>query len=289
MLTLRRLALATILVLAVAACGGDDDTASPDPSSTADVSTTSTTSEPSDTGEPSADTTELSTYFLDGDGHIRVGWVRSVDSTAVARGTLAELLAGPGDGDESMGLSTAIPEGTELIDVNVAGGIATVDLSDEFIGGDAADMPRRLAQIVYTVTQFPTVDEVEILVAGAVEAESLTRADFQFGGTYEGIEPIVLVETPRPGEIVEGDIVAVGGFSNTFEAAVYIEIVTDDGEIVVPETYTMATAGTGTTGVFQEMFEIPAGTGDVVARAYDLSGEDGVGRVGVTEVPFTRQ
>src|SRR5690554_2961377 len=110
MQTIRRLVACTILILAVAACGDDDDHASSGPSASRTAPASTTTSESSSTDDPVADTAELSTYFIDGDGHIRVGWVRSVDATAVARGTLTELLVGPGADDDAMGLSTAIPE-----------------------------------------------------------------------------------------------------------------------------------------------------------------------------------
>jgi germination protein M len=302
---LRLLLVVAALAAGVAACGDDDEPTSTDTTAATDVTTTTeatdgtTSTTEHDEPDPAEDV-PLSVYFLDADSKVRVGYVRTIDSSATGRGALEALLEGPNADDEALGLSTSIPEGTTLRSIDIAGGIATVDLSEEFTsGGGSLSMQARLAQIVYTVTQFPTVDEVEILVEGSVLEVlggegilidgTLTRADFQFDSTYEWLEPMILVETPRPGEVIEGGSVDVGGTSNTFEAAVYIEVLDASGAVVVPETYTMATAGSGTTGAFLESIPLPEDlTGSFTVVAYDLSAEDGVGRLGVTEVPVSR-
>ncbi len=46
-------------------------------------------------------------------------------------------------------LTTAIPEGTRLLGITIEDGIASVDLS----------MTARVAQVVFTMTQFAQVDE----------------------------------------------------------------------------------------------------------------------------------
>ena len=51
--------------------------------------------------------------------------------------------------------------------VNVKGGIATVNLSTEFDSGSGKEsMQGRLAQVVYTITQFPTVRSVSFKLDG---------------------------------------------------------------------------------------------------------------------------
>ena len=73
--------------------------------------------------------------------------------------------------------------------MEVADGIATVDLSAEFAGdGDAdADLQAAvLAQVVFTLTRFEEIDGVRFLVDGvpsanlsaAVASDPATRADF---------------------------------------------------------------------------------------------------------------
>lgn len=55
-----------------------------------------------------------------------------------------------------------------MLGINVEDGVATVDLSGEFDdGGGTASMRARLAQLVYTVTRFPTIDAVALQLDGA--------------------------------------------------------------------------------------------------------------------------
>jgi Sporulation and spore germination/Immunoglobulin-like domain of bacterial spore germination len=285
------------LALLLAACGDDSDTTTTD--TTADASTTSTAADDTTTSTSDADaeTIDLSVYFIDEAGEIRVGWVREIVAPAVAEGTLESLLRGPTDEDEPLGLGTAIPEGTTLNSVAIEGTTGVVDLSAEFAtGGDEASAHQRLAQVVYVMTQFPDVEDVSILVDGAplttlgdsgvAVEEKLTRSDFQFGGVYEGVEGMILVETPRPGTVVEGPMAYVGGSSNTYEATVYLEGTAADGTVLVPEEFTTATSGSGTPGTFFAPVTFPDGTsGEVVVNVYSLSGEDG-SRIGLNAVPF---
>jgi len=285
------------LALLLAACGDDGDTTTTD--TTADSSTTSTSADDTTTSSTEADveTIPLSAYFIDANGEIRVGWVREIEGPAVAEATLESMLEGVTEDDVRLGLASAIPEGTTLNSVAIEGTTGVVDLSAEFAaGGDAESARQRLAQVVYVMTQFPEVEDVSILVdgealtavgdAGVAVGGNLTRSDFQFGGVYEGVEGIILVETPRPGEAVEGPSVDVGGSSNTFEATVYLEGVGPDGAVLVPEQFTTATSGSGTPGTFYDTVTFPEGTtGEVVVNVYSLSAEDG-SRTGLTSLPF---
>ena len=97
------------------------------------------------------------------------------------------LLAGPTAAERARGFRTAVPAGTALRGVSIEDGVATVDLSARFAaGGSTASVRTRLAQLVFTATQFPTVTAVRLLLDGrpvrevrriAVEPP-LGRADF---------------------------------------------------------------------------------------------------------------
>src|SRR5690606_15313075 len=92
---------------------------------------------------------------------------REATGPAVAAGALRGLLAGPTDAERALGFGTAIPAGTTLNGVVVADGVATVDLSGDFAsGGGSASMQARVAQVVFTLTQFPTVDSVDFELDG---------------------------------------------------------------------------------------------------------------------------
>ena len=299
---IRALAHLAVVALLLGACGDDDGDTTTDTSdgttTTGDPTTTSS-ADSSTTSEPDAETVDLSVYFLDESGQLRIGWKREIVAPAVAEGVVESLLRGITDEDQALGLTTAIPEGTTLNSIDISDdGIGTVDLSAEFAaGGDEASAKARLAQVVYAMTQFPTVEQVEILVdgepltavgdAGVAVDGPMVRADFQWGGTYEGPEGLVLAETPRPGATIEGPTVDVGGSANTFEATVYLEATDAAGNVLVPEEFTTATSGSGTPGTFYTTLSFPEGTtGEVVIRVYELSAEDG-SRRSVNELPIT--
>ena len=86
-------------------------------------------------------------------------------------------------------MSTAIPEGTELHGVEINDDEATVDLSSQFqSGGGSLSMQLRVAQVVFTATQFEGVETVTILLDGdrvdgiggeGVPSTDLHREDFE--------------------------------------------------------------------------------------------------------------
>jgi germination protein M len=65
-----------------------------------------------------------------------------------------------------LGLRTVIPEGTTM-DLNIQGGKARVDMSKSALStADAGEEANMVSAVVYTLTEFPTVKEVEFLVDG---------------------------------------------------------------------------------------------------------------------------
>lgn len=108
---------------------------------------------------PAAETRAVSVYFLRGETLAPAA--RTIAGDAVATEALRALLAGPTAAERETGLGSAIPAGTAVRSVAVAGGTATVDLTGAFeTGGGTLSMAARLAQVTYTVTQFPTVSRV---------------------------------------------------------------------------------------------------------------------------------
>ncbi|MCM8830124.1 MAG: GerMN domain-containing protein [Candidatus Omnitrophica bacterium] len=77
------------------------------------------------------------------------------------------LLKGPTEMEREAGLNTAMPEGATLIDVKVEGDTVFLNFSKEIEqGGGTMLMMDRLAQIVYTATQFYPVNKVRLLING---------------------------------------------------------------------------------------------------------------------------
>jgi germination protein M len=248
---LGRLALLLAVALLAGGCGNDDG-------ETTDTTTTTTTAP--------TETTELRVYWLL-DGKV---WpaAREVEPTvAVAESALEELLAGPTEQElTDLDYMTAIPDGTEILEVTVDDGVAKVELSAEL-----PDEP--LAQVVYTLTQFATVESVDI------QGNTVTRDDF------EDVTPAILVESPLAFEEVTSPVHATGT-ANTFEANFQYELTDTDG-LIVDENFVTATSGTGTRGTFDfttDEFTVPFdGIGELIV--FESSAEDG-SRINLVEIPL---
>ena len=159
-------------------------------------------------------------YFLH-DGKVSAV-PRTVTAPATATAAIRALLSGPSRFEGHRGRTTAVPSGTELRSVDVQGRLATVDLSDRFLdGGGSPSMRARVAQVVFTLTRFPTVRKV------AVEIEGKPVRCFGPGGIaldrpvgradFEDLSPAVLVESPLIGDAVRTPL-RVWGSADTFEA-----------------------------------------------------------------------
>jgi germination protein M len=288
------LLLALALLGGLVGCGGSSEdaaeTTTTSPSTTAEDTTTTasdtTTTEEDHSGhglEPGTGTKVLQYWIRGEDLATGANWV---EGEAVGRLAVEALLAGPTQPDSISGMVTMIPEGTELLGLDIADGTATVDLSEEFAsGGGSLSMQLRVAQVVLTLTQFPTVDQVDFRIEGEVPdgigGEGLPTS-------YEGIEafddvlPRILPESPTPYEKITSPL-TVRGISNTFEATVRWAVSTTEGALL-EEGFTTATAGSGTWGTFEFTTELPDYPGSVVLTLWEDSMEEGGERMNVYEV-----
>jgi germination protein M len=242
-----RVLAALAAALFLAGCAGDDE-----------ATETETTPE----------STELVAYFT------RIGkvWpVRRVvaHTDSVERAALDALIAGPTDQEfEELEIRHAIRSGADIQGLVIENGVARVEPTDEL-------REDGLAQIVFTLTQFPGIESVEIVTPRGTRRTA--RADF------EALTPTILVESPLAYEEVTSPLRATGT-ANTFEANFEYELTDADGEVVA-ENFVTATSGTGTRGTFE--FEAPFsvsqnGLGMLVV--YESSAKDG-SRINVQEIP----
>lgn len=259
------------------------DTTSPGttPPDTTAPSTTTTTPPPDTTSPPTTTTTppavrDVRVYFLRGE-RLAIAH-RDVAGPAVLRAALTELLAGPNQAERSTAvgsLTTVIPAGTALLDLNLADGLATVDLSDEFDdGGGSLSMRARVAQVVFTATAFDNVDRVRFWMEGepidylggeGIEmGEPWTRAmvDREISGS-------VIVDVPAPGSIVTSPFV-VTGEGDVYEGDFPIEI-RRDGDVLT--VIAPVTAGAwGDWRDFGVTVAVEAPPGPIELVAYDEGG-----------------
>jgi germination protein M len=199
--------------------------------------------------------------------------------SAIGGATLHALLDGPLPGERAGGLVSAIPDSVILLGLGIESGTATVDLSTEFGGaGPEADLRARVAQLLYTLTQFSTVKRVAFEVDGAAVAvpdgDGVSQTRPVRRDDYLSLLPDIFVETPRWGETTLAPI-RLTGSSNVFEATFLAEVLDASGATLLKKQI-MATCGSGCWGTFDERLPLTvdhAQAGKLVV--YTLSAADG--------------
>ena len=222
------------LGLLAAGCGGE---------TAGVVQTTETTAAPPTTAAATTaeQTQSLALFFLAPDGML-VAASKDVARTQTPGAAALQELTEPVEGT-----TTSVPDGLQL----------TIDAGKAHVTGASLD-DAALAQIVYSLTSFPTVQSVN----------GKTRAD------VEDFAPAILVENPSPREAVTSPM-RVTGTANTFEATFNYRLEDAQGNELAKDFVT-ATSGSGTRGTFD--FTIPftvdsAQDGKLVV--FERSAEDG--------------
>jgi hypothetical protein len=192
---------------------------------------------------------------------------------------MEELLKGVTPDDSAAHLGSTIPDNVKLNDVTIDNGLATVDLSRTFeSGGGSLSMQGRVAQVVYTLTQFPTVQRVAFELDGqkvtSIGGEGVMVDPPQTRADWEDFTPAILVESPLPGDAITSPV-HVTGTANTFEATFQIRL-TDSGGNTLYDHFATATSGTGTRGTYDETVSFTAGGhGAGTLTVLELSAKDG--------------
>ena len=310
-----RLFVILALLSLVAACGpgtGDlGSVATPPPTSAASVDvpspeptggpsgTPTPTGSESPSASPAAGTTTVRAYFVLGSFTHPAGLapvLREIPKTqAVATAAMNALIAGPSDREMAArpAIYTTVPDGTRLLGLSIANGVATVNLSKEFeSGGGSASVLGRLAQVVYTLTQFPTVKSVTFQLdgqavttfsgEGVILDHPVGRAD------YTDQLPAIFVDRPAWGAAI-GNPARISGVANVFEATFRISIDNNPPDNrsphLVADVQAMATCGTGCWGTFDVTIPYSVTVAHWgTLQVYDLSAKDG-SRQDVTEYP----
>ncbi len=206
-------------------------------------------------------------------------------STATATAAMKALLAGPSAKERAptWPIKTLIPAGSTLLGIEISGGLATVDLSAEFASlspDDAWDLGvyslrGRLAQVVYTLTQFTSVDRVNFKVEGKpvtvfmseeiVLNKPVTRATYR-----DHYLPLIFVDRPAWGAALPNPG-RVTGLANVFEAQFRMALL-DRNDKVLVDVPVMASCGTGCWGSFDVTLSYKVSTAQWgTLRVWDIS------------------
>ncbi|MDG4809730.1 Gmad2 immunoglobulin-like domain-containing protein [Micromonospora sp. WMMD1120] len=188
-------------------------------------------------------------------------------TVTTSRLALAELAAGPTRAEAAAGLTTVVAAGVEV--TRIAGGVATLRVPAV---ADPARRRLRDAQLVWTLTQFPTVRQVRIGDAAAVG-----RAD------VPDLLPPIVVSDPLYGERVTTPLV-VTGTADVFEATVSVRVLDAAGREVAT-AFGTAGCGSGCRGGYRVVVgwhttREQRGTVEV----YEVSAQDG-SRIHTMAVP----
>jgi hypothetical protein len=241
---MRTAVYAVLLAVLAAGCGSNSPSggdAQP-PARTTTATVTTTHEETSATTTTSAEKSlTLRLYFLAPDGEL-AAVSRDVEQTQTpGAATLRELTDAP------TGMKTEVPAGLQLA---IGQGQANVT--------GAKLNPPALAQVVYALTTFPTVQSVN----------GKTRVD------VEAFAPPILVEQPSPDDNVTSPL-HVTGNANTFEATFNYRLEDADGTSLA-KNFVTATSGSGTRGTFDFTIPFSVDTAqDGALRVFELSAADG--------------
>jgi spore germination protein GerM len=261
-----------------------------EPASPSTPPTASPTDEPTTSPSPSPTAAQLMTYevWFNYDGYLFVTHRTEPFTPGVGTRALEVLLGGPTNAERAAKVGSAINTGTRLIDLSIDGGVARVNLDETFSAEETpAIAVGSLSQIVYTLTQFDSIDEVLFEVNG----KPLTN----FGGyeldrpqrraSFADQLPWILVQSPRIGQRVSSPV-TISGSANVFEAVVSISVLDEQGRTVA-STFTMATCGTGCRGTYSTdvRYEVET-TQPGTIRVYEVSAMDG-SPIHVVDIPVT--
>jgi hypothetical protein len=275
------------LALLASGCGSGDSGEAGEGTTTAASTETAVSTTTATTTETAAEEQRLLVYFMRGE-QIGAGARLVPETPAVGAEAVRALLEGPTEEEAAAGLASAIPAGTRLLDLEIADRVATVNLSEDFAsGGDSLSMQARAAQVVHTLTQFPTVDAVAFELEGepfeALAGEGFNPVSPVSRADFEHLAPQILLETPAVGETVRNPL-RILGTANTFEATFMVALLDASGRELARDFVT-ATSGSGERGTFDK--ELPFGAEVPFAgtvKVWEASAEDG-SEIHVVEVP----
>lgn len=287
--SMRRLLTLSLVLGLLTACSSEPSTVSGHPDEQSPMPTASAVPSPTDSGEPApaeGDTTTVELWYsISTDTPDQVGLFpvyRAIPSVpGIAAATLRAWLEGPTAEEKEAGIQDPIPAGTELLDVTIDDGTAIVDLTSDFerTGSGTFGETMLLAELAWTITQFPTVDQALLKIDGRFK-DAYMGHGFVIDADHplkrrrkDPVAPIIVSEPSFGARFSSGDLVA--GTANVFEATVSLRLLGEDGGVLF-EGFTTATCGTGCRGDYLEPFDFEIDSEQPgTIEVFESSAEDG--------------
>lgn len=120
---------------------------------------------------PAGETVQATLYFANPQGYVVPVAEPIPKVNAVATQTLQYMVkGGPGEAAaRKWGLQTVLPAGTKVLGMDIKDGVARVDFSKEVLQYKTPAEERQIVDsIVWALTEFPTIKQVQILVNGRI-------------------------------------------------------------------------------------------------------------------------
>lgn len=136
-------------------------------------------------------------YYKDDKGYLvpvmrKIPWP---EGRGIAKAALRALVDNPANRSdiEGIGLLPVLPANTEIRGMSINNGICKVDFTSDFLNyADAVEEASIVKAVVYTLTEFPTISQVKIMIDGKEVNrltyglkvdEPLARKDINYSGT----------------------------------------------------------------------------------------------------------
>lgn len=152
--------------------------------------------------------TDILAYYEDGNGFVvpvntHIPW-----EEGIAKATLRSMVVGSETEKRiaQSGLHGVLPEGTEIRGMSIKDGLCRVDFSKNILNTSTYEQEENMiSAITYTLTEFPTINKVELLVEGQALASlskgyavnmAFERENINLYGSADGVNYTVYYKAP---------------------------------------------------------------------------------------------
>jgi germination protein M len=145
-------------------------------------------------------------YYKDDKGFLvpvmrKIPWP---EGKGIAKAAIRALVDNPANRKdmENIGLIPVIPANTEILGMSINDGLCKIDFTKDFLNyGNKEEEEAIVKSVIYTLTEFPTIEEVQIMIEGKYPDKltyglnlttPLTRKDINYNGKGKGNGKVIV-------------------------------------------------------------------------------------------------